>query len=260
MADLFRSPKSGSEWTMDDLEAYNITICAQDTATFFGQAVLPVPPHHPDLFDRLTEDEMTNDDSYLVVRYMDIAMNPVPGEESAVGDFAMQLLRVMGYATRASGRDLLSSKEIPLFLCGESRPTKADLCLINGKDYQLIVHEDKQHLESGEPEPQLIAEAIAAVQSNNRMRYLLLGLDPLDVEVMAGITMTGTYPTFFKIPVTLELIEAIRRGDYPDTPTVVDIHSPEVPRPDHRLSEGMRPLDNRRSILACFEAFKQFVN
>ena len=35
---------------------------------------------------------------------------------------------------------------------------------------------------------------------------------------------------------------------------------PEIPRPTNRLTEGMNPLDNRRSILACYEAFKQFVN
>ena len=122
--------------------------------------------------------------------------------------------------------------------------------------YLLLVQEDKQHLETVDPAPQL---AIAAVQFYNRTRDLL-GLDPLDVQVMAGITMTGTSPAFFKIPVTLELIGAIRGGEYPATPTSVEMHRPEVTRPARRLSEGMRPLDNRRSILACFEAFRPFVN
>ena len=71
--------------------------------------------------------------------------------------------------------------------------------------------------------------------------------------------MTGTSPTFFKIPVTVELSRAVELGLYPATPTVVSMHVPDIPRPDRRLNEGMRPLDNRRSILACFEAFKQFV-
>ena len=115
---------------------------------------------------------MSDDESYQVIRYIDLVMDPVPGEKSAVDNFAIQL----------------------------------------------------------------------------------------DIKVMAGITMTGTSPTFFKIPVTLELIEAIQRGEYPATPTVVAMHYPAVPRPAHRLSEGMRPLDNRRCIRACFEAFRQFVN
>jgi hypothetical protein len=40
---------------------------------------------------------MVDDNGYQVVRYIDLAMDPVPGEESAVDDFAMQLLRMMGY-------------------------------------------------------------------------------------------------------------------------------------------------------------------
>jgi hypothetical protein len=47
---------------------------------------------------------MATEESYQFVRYMDLAMNPVPGEESVVDDFVMQLLRVMGYAGRGLGR------------------------------------------------------------------------------------------------------------------------------------------------------------
>ena len=259
MAKTIRSPKSGSDWTINDLTAYNITVVRQNATTFFGQAALPPPPRHPDLLNRLTADEMEDEESYQVVRYMDLAMDPVPGEESAVDDFAMQLLRMMGYAGGALGRDLRSRKDIPLFICGEWRYAKADVCVMGRNGYLLLVQEDKRHLEIMDPEPQLVAGAIAAVQSNNRTRDLL-GLDPLDVKVMAGITMTGTSPTFFKIPVTFELIEAVQRGEYPASPTVVAMHRPDVPRSACRLNEGMRPLDNRRCILACFEAFKQFVN
>ena len=62
-----------------------------------------------------------------------------------------------------------------------------------------------------DPEPQLIA----AVQSNNRT-WNLFGLEPLNTNVMARITMTGTSPTFKKIiPIMLELIEAVQ---YPHPP------------------------------------------
>ena len=251
--------ESGSDWTINDLTAYNNTIVQQDAATFFGQADLPAPPHYPDLLNKLTADEMSDDESYQVIRYIDLVMDPVPGEKSAVDNFAIQLLRVMGYLGRALGGNLRSRKDIPLFICGGWRHAKTDVCVMDRTGHLLLVQKDKRHLEVVDPKPQLVAKAIAAVQSNNRTRDLL-GLDPLDIKVMAGITMTGTSPTFFKIPVTLELIEAIQRGEYPATPTVVAMHYPAVPRPAHRLSEGMRPLDNRRCIRACFEAFRQFVN
>ena len=228
MAHLIRNPKSGSDWTANDLTAYNITVVQQDTLTFFGQAALPLPAQRPDLLDRLTADEMVDDDSYHLLRYMDLAMDPVPGEESAVDDFALQLLRLMGYASRPLGRDLRTRKDIPLFICGEWRHAKTDVCVMDTNGYLLLVQEDKRHLEIVDAEFQLIAEAIAAVQSNNRTRNLL-GLDPLDVKVMAGITMTGTSPTFFKIPVTFELTEAVRLGEYPAVPTVVAMHRPDIP-------------------------------
>ncbi|KIM71985.1 hypothetical protein PILCRDRAFT_830035 [Piloderma croceum F 1598] len=196
MANLIHSSKSGHDWTINDLMAYNISIVQQNTATFFSQAALPLPAQHPDL-NRLTVDKMVDNNSYQVVRYTDLTMDPVPGEESAVDDFTMQLLHMMGYASRALGRDLCSRKDIPLFIYG---------------------------------------------------------------EVMAGIMMTGTSPTFLKILVTLELIKAIQRGEYPATLTIVAMHHPNVPRPVRRHSEGMCPVDNRHCILSCFEAFRQFVN
>jgi len=259
MANIIRTAKSGSDWTVNELDAYNITIVSQDSATFFGSDVLPLPTHHPDLIDKATADEMEDEDSYQVLRYMDLAMDPIPGEESAVDDFAMQLLRTMGYAGRAVGRDLRSRKDIPFLICGEWRHAKTDVCIMDRNEILLLVQEDKRHMEPGDPYPQLIAEAIAAFQSNNRVRNLL-GLDLLDFKEMAGIVMIGTSPTFFKIPVTRDLMQAVQRGQYPSSPTVVFMHRPVLPRPLRRLSEGMRPLDNRRAIIACFEAFKQFVN
>jgi hypothetical protein len=253
-----------SYWTIDDLKKnYNITVSRQDAATFFGQAVLPVPPHHPELLDKLTADEMTNDESYQVVRHMDLAMDPTITEKSAVDDFAMCLLRAMGYSGRESGRDLRTGKHLSLFFRSVLNHLEADVCVLDKDEFILLVQANKRHKDSRTiaPEPLLIFRAIAAVLYNNHRRRHL-GLDPVDVNVMAGISMTGTSPVFFKVPVTLGLIEAVRTRRYPVTvtPTDVAVHYPELPRPSRRLTEGMRPLDNRRSILACYEGFKQFVN
>jgi hypothetical protein len=76
---------------------------------------------------------------------------------------------------------------------------------------------------------------------------------------MPGITLTGSSPIFYKIPVTTQLAESVDAGTYPAIPTIVHAHVPALARPAQRLMEGMRPLDNRAHILACFEAFKKFV-
>lgn len=73
--------------------------------------------------------------------------------------------------------------------------------------------------------------------------------------------MSGTSPAFFKIPVTTALLQCIELEIFPHTPTGVIGHVPDVLRPNRRFNsnEGMIPLDNRRVILECFEAFKKFV-
>ncbi|KAF9059108.1 hypothetical protein BDP27DRAFT_1342072 [Rhodocollybia butyracea] len=71
--------------------------------------------------------------------------------------------------------------------------------------------------------------------------------------------MAGTFPTFFKIHVTQELNSGVMTGTLPDAPTVVIGHVPVIPRPNRKLSEGMKCLDNRLAILQCYEAFKQFI-
>lgn len=105
-----------------------------------------------------------------------------------------------------------------------------------------------------EAEPQLIAEVIAAFQTNNYERRRLFGQGH---KVMSGTILT---PVFYKVPVTNELAKSVTLGQYPPTRTVVYAHLPPVPRPACRLDEGMRPLDNRAIILSCYEAFKRFVD
>ena len=109
-----------------------------------------------------------------------------------------------------------------------------------------------------DPDPQLVAEAIAAFSQTNLIRRGR-ALPPLESKTFAGITMVGTTPNFFRIPVTQQLIVALATAQYPAEPTIV--HKLVPPVPDHTtiLEQGMLPLANRRIILQCFEAFKQFV-
>lgn len=71
--------------------------------------------------------------------------------------------------------------------------------------------------------------------------------------------MIGTLPVFFKIPVSMALATHIRHGTYPPEETPVTYCYPQVPRPARQCNEGMKPLDNRREILKCYEAFKTVV-
>ncbi len=69
--------------------------------------------------------------------------------------------------------------------------------------------------------------------------------------------MRGTIPTFYRIKITRNLIYAVQVGAYPAEETVVYAHEPKVPSA-RRYAEGMKPLENRRTIMSCYEGFKRF--
>ena len=48
-----------------------------------------------------------------------------------------------------------------------------------------------------------------------------LFLEPLEMQMIPGITMVGTFPRFYKIKVTTDLDRCVRFGQYPEIQTVV---------------------------------------
>lgn len=259
MAKLIRSAKSGSDWTTNDLDSYNISLVHQEAHDFFGVQVLPDPTVDAELLHNLEANTMQSDRNAELINLLDLAMIRSSGE-SAVDDFAVELFKMTGYVRR--NRVARTRKDLSLLVCGEYRHVKTDVCIVNREqnDILLLVQEDKR-LEDSEPfdaRAQLVAEALAAFTENNAHRESM-GLTPLHSKVMPGIVMVGTSPTFFKIPITKELVSHVSHGTYPPTPTIVTFCFPPVPRPARRRSDGMKPLDNRREILKCYEAFKVIV-
>jgi len=151
---------------------------------------------------------------------------------------------------------LRTRKVVPLLICGEYRHAKTDVCRLNNDTTRilLLVQEDKRDLEQRglDPQAQLIAEAIAAFQENVKIHGL-------KETVIPGIVMIGTFPIFYKTPVTQELADAVTHGTFPAERITVYSHTPVLPRLQRRLNEGMRLLDNRQIILQCYEAFKKFI-
>ena len=190
---------------------------------------------------------------------MELAVNPRPDEESAVGDFTVQLFKAVKYTSQAEGRVSRTRKSLSFWASGQQKQAKTDVCIMDDSGILLLMQEDKRHMGGSDPEPQVVAEAIAVFHSNNETRVRALDLPPLTSKVIPCITMNRTMPTFYKIPATANLLRAIQLGEYPEEETVVYAHLPPVPRPARRYSEGMKPLDNRHVVLSCFEAFKSFM-
>ncbi|KAF9024647.1 hypothetical protein BDZ89DRAFT_1162142, partial [Hymenopellis radicata] len=253
-------PKDGSCWTRKDLESYNIHIEEQDPLTFFDLQELPEPTVAGDFLNSTSAS-----DSMFYFNHA----NAMPGTGEpefalmAAVNFAGELFDIMGYTTSHDCRAAFGREDLRFRICGKLRHARADMCLVDleqNMSILLLVREDKG--QGQEPntdvQAQLVAGAVAAFTKNN-MNRREAGLDLLSEKVMPGIVIAGTSPTFFKIPVSKTLATHIRGGTYPPDITTVTFCQPPVPRPAQRRMEGMVPLDSRRQILSCYEAFKTVV-
>lgn len=256
MANLLRSVKSGSNWTTAELDAYNITIVPQTKTEFFGTNDFP-DPTQPSMVAFMTNEsrETTTDKkTKQLLHYLDLAMDPKMGLEAAVDNFAAELLRGLEYDD--NDRIVFIRHAIPFLICGETSIAQTDVCVIDDNEILLLLQEDKRLTSMKDPEPQVIAEAIAAFAMNNMTRERHLNLQPRDVITFPALTMVGTTPAFYKITVTSALSKAVQTGTYPKLKTCVLRYIPALPR---RNSDGMRTLPNRLEILRCLEAFKRFL-
>jgi hypothetical protein len=257
MAQLLRTAKSGNDWTANELRAYNITVVPQNKELFFGTIDFP-DPAEPSLAGFITAEtwqDASDKNTRQLLQYLDLAMNPKIGQEAAVDNLVAELLRGLDYDDE--NRIVFIRHAIPFLICGENLVTQTDVCIIDDKNQiLLLLQEDKRSTSMKDPEPQVIAEAIAAFALNNRKRERGLHL-PLRNSIMYPcLTMVGTLPIFYKITVTAALSQAVQSGCFPEVGTRVLRYIPALPR---RNSEGMRPLPNRLDILRCLEAFKRFL-
>ena len=260
-----RSSKSANDWNDFDLIAYNIEIVHQDSATFFGVQDLPPPGVDDDILNAQEFTDAQHEETFQLLHAVYVAREAPSDDKSFIGDFAAHLFRVLRYTNMAAGRFLRTMKTLYFSSCGEERDMEIDACImedieLNGREivlFSLLIQGDKRDVDGGalEPEPQLIAHAIAAFNINNDALIHHPGANPFNSKIIPGITMTGTMPTFYKIPVTCDLVHAVHLGIYPPQKTVVFAHSPDVPR----YGLGMTHLGNRGIILSCYEAFKQFI-
>jgi hypothetical protein len=256
MADLIRSAKSGSDWTTNELRAYNIKVSAQSPDKFYGQplpTVASLTSLDPNLVSGTLGMQGLSDETYRLLQYLDLASRANAGQESAVDDFAREILRVLGYEKRSL---LLRSRYvIPLLISGDpNRSAQTDVCLVQGSStILLVVQKDKTTVSACDPEPQVIAEAIATFQCNNRIRARL-GESELDSMTIPCIVMIGTRPIFYLVPVTRKLSEAVATAQYPDATTMVK--KCVVASNSRRLSEGMETLDFRQVALQHYATFR----
>jgi hypothetical protein len=107
---------------------------------------------------------------------------------------------------------------------------------------------------TGQPEPRIIAGAVAAYQNNNKMREAR-GLPAIDSMTIPCVAMSGTQPTFYLVPVSSELNIAVMTGRNAYTPINVT-KCVTTFGPDGRFRESMETAEYRRLAFQRFVAFR----
>ncbi|KAH9174227.1 hypothetical protein EDB89DRAFT_1849268 [Lactarius sanguifluus] len=269
MANLNRSAKSSSDWSIYDLNAYNIQTRQEDRATFFGDSNLPLPVIDEEIITTVspeTKNMLSDRNAELINLLYQTKWPGLAGESHAI-DFTVELFRQLGYMKHS--RIAHTQKRIPFLILSEWRDAKTDICLLNypKHDILLLVLEEKHEPEGPwiDATAKLIAGAIAAFDYNNQLlrsrgentksKACASGFYNF---IMPGIILHGTMPIFYKIPITTNLVHNVWSGTYPSEPTIVSFHVPKLPNPND-FRKGMEPPDSRRAILCCYEAFKHII-
>ena len=223
MANIIRSPKSGNDWGLYEISAYNITVTAQSPQEFFHRKpeapfkLLGVDPLLIDSDIDAEDSDVPDNMAFQYLTHLNLATTHL---ESSITDIARETLRILGFVERNLA--LSTHFMIPLTICGEVQFTRTDVCLLTRQTMiLLILQEEVTAYEcTWEPQNQVIASAIAAYQHNNKQRQCR-GLPTLDAMTIPCITMVDMQPTFYLVPVTQELSDAVATGQYPQTSTRV---------------------------------------
>jgi len=253
MANITCSAKLGNHWSMDELLAYNITIQTQSVVDFFGHELHPIDLD-PNILSPVTS--IPTGISRPTRRFFNhlILVSHPDAQDSFFNDFANSVLDVTNF-DRQIGTVPVPRYDFPLTICGNDRKTIPDICLMSDQltpMIHLIVQRAKPVFGLRGPEPPVIAGAIATFQYNNRNRAKV-GLPTLDTMTIPCITVWGTRPLFYKVPVTQHLSDCVATGQFPTQQTVVTRCGPPDSPEAH---EGMKSPEYRRIALCYYEAFR----
>lgn len=183
--------------------------------------------------------------------YLDLATRGT--QESAVDDFAAATLKLLGFDERHAM--VTTRYAIALDICGEIQDAQTDVCVIYRPTAILLVLVRERLLHNKmNAEAQVVAEAIAAFQFNNRKRQSR-GQPTPEAITIPCIAMSDTNPTFYLVPVTKELSDAVMIAQYPTTPTRV-LMCVTIAADQRRFSDGMLDTEFRKLALKRFVEFR----
>ena len=181
------------------LREYNIVSkLERDEIQFFGEPIdgISLSELSSEILECEEPSRFMENEIYQFLRRLKMAYRTRKGDEGAVDDFSAEVLKIMGY--EKVGRTVCINMNIRLLMCGHTTRAQTDVCIIGSEEVLLLLQEDKSYISTDDAEAQLIAEAVAAFQYNNRVRRDR-GAEGLDEHIFPCIKMCGTHPVFYKV-------------------------------------------------------------
>ncbi|KAI0714616.1 hypothetical protein C8Q76DRAFT_795476 [Earliella scabrosa] len=284
MADLTRTPKLVSAWTPHELCAFNISSTKSTYETFFGIQELPPFVSTPDDPQTMLFPEHFGSRSALFEstgKFLEALENCRPSargggrivaiEEFLSQAFGMQLRFYDGGPETDIQRVLNRRYRLWLRMCGKDVCATSKLFLQRRWSHDVSIRKKPQVIlnlvaprRATEPVPsrnslpRLVGSALAAFGLLNEAR-VQLGEKELESWTFLAISFHYTAPTFYKIPITAELVEHVANGTYPTTETIVEELILDLPDPK-RAREGFGPLENREMLVRYCRAFKDLMD
>jgi len=122
------SAKSSSKWGSHELDAFNIKVVEVDAEAFFGTSVLPEATVSSIILNNLEAPTGTLTKAETdFFGYLGEAMTYPPGQESPVDDFAIFLLRMMGFDEDL--RRMHIRKPLKFEMCGQHKGAIPNICI-----------------------------------------------------------------------------------------------------------------------------------
>ena len=256
MASHIRSAKPASKWGDYELAAYNITVSPRSPDEFFSTPDPSLNDIDPAILNSPPDDRnpTLSDDTVGYLRHLALATGTTH-PMLFIDDIPARTLELLHFD--GLGTLVIPGHAIPLNICGRtSRGADTCACLVYLPTFVLLVIvKDDGHTRRTNAQARVIAEAIATFQSNNKERRVL-GLDPLDIMNVPCIVMNRTRPTFFVVPVTTELSDAVIAGQYPTARTEVLRCTTEAAHVQG-TEIGMEDTKYRKLVFRRFLAFKE---
>ncbi|KAJ3317228.1 hypothetical protein HDV06_001830 [Boothiomyces sp. JEL0866] len=224
-------PISGSDWDQSTLKDLNIYVEDVDDFKNFFNRNIPKKFFNKNVEILLTIDLslIKSSDDFVkichkwkrnkqinkLLKYILLVYNK-EDDEPIVDDMAKEFFDFIGFN---ENENLLihGPKNVHMKMSSKKIYARPDICIENiNNNILLLVQEDKSMFTgidaNNDAEAQLIAEMLSAYSSNINKKIASKHENAYEPQTIYGITLLGTYPTFYKFEINKDLIDHVSEG------------------------------------------------